>query len=718
MGDSGHGSGYTKFQYPLLLAANYYGDPILKGEMMEQGVASVIRSEPVLFLLINDPGLEAKAHDDMPLTRNMGGPLPSMQIRTGWNIGLASNSVIVDLWGAHTHFNNHDHLDAGSFQIYYRGALAHDPGVYGGGSYGCDYDWAYNKRTISHNAMLVYDPDEDCGTKGNDGGQRLPNGGSEPATFKIINTPEHRNGQMVASGFGPNDQAPLYDYMQVDLAQGYSKKVEAYTRTFVFLNLDRPANPGALIVLDRIQSAKPEFKKYWLIHTPEKPTTGDASIDIRRTDGMYSGRLYVSALLPKKPKMEIVGGIGQEVDVMGKRYELPMPKAEAPGWRVQISPATSEKRDTFLNVLQILDAEGADLLPVTQTESDACFAVAIADRLVLLPKTDEALAGSFSFRVPTAAQVLATGLKASDWEIAPKGGSAKWHTTVSADAGTAFLMLEAGEYEMRPGSGGGAAPSHSEMRPKAETELQAVAIVDGTTVPMGAKIERVDGVAQIPLGRIAKAGGASVDMKGNTLKARFGDNELTARAGEKSFRVNDVVIDTEGAIVKRDGDFYGPPEAISQLLRMRFQDFPAMDEIGFYKPVAEERPALWIVKTRATGAESLNPPLLAQDGDFGSVWSSNADRVDYEMDLGTPQTVGCVSVAWYHGKDRQEFFSIEVSDDGKQWHSVWSGKSSGKSEVYEDYTFDPVKTRHVRLVCRGNSTSKWNSIRELRVREK
>ena len=109
---------------------------------------------------------------------------------------------------------------------------------------------------------------------------------------------------------------------------------------------------------------------------------------------------------------------------------------------------------------------------------------------------------------------------------------------------------------------------------------------------------------------------------------------------------------------------------------------------------------------------------MAQDGDFGSIWSCSADRVDLEMDLGDPQSVSCVSVAWSHGNARKEFFSIEVSDDGKTWRQVWSGTSSGTVEGFEDYTFDSVKTRYVRLVCRGNSKSRWNSIRELRVREK
>ena len=43
-------------------------------------------------------------------------------------------------------FTNHDHLDAGHFQIYYKGILANDSGSYN--SYGSAHDRGYYKRSV------------------------------------------------------------------------------------------------------------------------------------------------------------------------------------------------------------------------------------------------------------------------------------------------------------------------------------------------------------------------------------------------------------------------------------------------------------------------------------------------------------------------------------------------------------------------------------------
>lgn len=77
-------------------------------------------------------------------------------------------------------FANHHHLDAGHFQLYYKGILANDSGRYQG--YGTDQDMAYNKRSIAHNTITVYDPNEVGGyynMKTNDGGQEVKEGGGE-----------------------------------------------------------------------------------------------------------------------------------------------------------------------------------------------------------------------------------------------------------------------------------------------------------------------------------------------------------------------------------------------------------------------------------------------------------------------------------------------------------------------------------------------------------
>ena len=107
-----------------LLAYAYTRDPVIKGDFVRQG----FRADPLMILLLNDPELPAqKSLDSLPLTLDFGPILGSMVARTGWNLGRNLADVVVEMKGGGYHFGNHQHSDAGSFQIYYRGLQAVDP---------------------------------------------------------------------------------------------------------------------------------------------------------------------------------------------------------------------------------------------------------------------------------------------------------------------------------------------------------------------------------------------------------------------------------------------------------------------------------------------------------------------------------------------------------------------------------------------------------------
>ena len=133
-----------------------------------------------------------------------------MVARTGWG----EDAVIAEMKINEYNFVNHQHLDAGAFQIYYKGALAIDSGLYSGssGEYGSPHCRNYYWRTIAHNCLLVHDPEEKFGRRGygNDGGQRLPNGRCEPRNLDVLLAPEngYRTGKVLAHGFGPDPQTP------------------------------------------------------------------------------------------------------------------------------------------------------------------------------------------------------------------------------------------------------------------------------------------------------------------------------------------------------------------------------------------------------------------------------------------------------------------------------------------------------------------------------
>ena len=53
--------------------------------------------------------------------------------------------------------------------------------------------------------------------------------------------------------------------------------------------------------------------------------------------------------------------------------------------------------------------------------------------------------------------------------------------------------------------------------------------------------------------------------------------------------------------------------------------------------------------------------------------------------------------------------------DGKEWKTVYDGISSGKINGFETYSFTPVNTRFVRILCFGNNMTTWNSIMEVSI---
>jgi heparin/heparan-sulfate lyase len=350
-----------------MLTASYYGDSAL--DYFFVNAKDFARTEPIEQILFWDPNLEPK-EPSLPLARFFGFPLSATIARTSWD----ANAAIVEMKMQDYQFNNHQHLDAGSFQIFYRGPLAIDSGLYA--TYGTDHDTNYLKRTIAHNAMLVFDPEEKFrrGQAANDGGQRWPANGSEPVTLDAL----LNNGYQIAKVTRQETSADT-STLEGDLSKAYSDKVVSYRRGFVYVNLHDPKRPAALVVYDHITTAKPEFKKTWLLHSIDEPQAKDAITVIRQN----GGKLVNQTLEPKEFQIVKVGGPGHEFEFGGQNHppnRPPKPEDEAGSWRIELSPAKPVASDDFLNVIQIMD-DGVDPLPVTRTKEG----IRIGSRTIALP---------------------------------------------------------------------------------------------------------------------------------------------------------------------------------------------------------------------------------------------------------------------------------------------------------------------------------------------
>ena len=434
-----------------LLSYAYSDDPVIKRDFERQGG---LPAEPIMVLLLNDPDLKAAENfDSLPLTLDFGPVLGSMVARTGWNMGPGVSDVVVEMKGGGYHFGNHQHADAGSFQIYYRGLQAADLGQYH--FYGTPYDFNFCKRSISHCMMLAVDPEEEfIRNTVNDGGARFIQ--SCPTTpDQALSDPTFANGDVLTADFGPSPQRPFYSTFSVNLTSAYSRKIVDYVRTFCFLNLDNEQTPAALIVLDNMTTARPEFRKYWQVNTLNPPETTDDGVILRNSDADRSGKVVLRMLRPGVDERDLQVMSGEEANsVFGQFFTPPKPdRPEANGHRVMFSPAKKRSNDVFLTVMTMCD-EQEEQLPVDLVELPEAFVVTLADRVVVLSRTGKLLKQTLQVEVggDGSCQLLLTGLAPGDWSIRNRDGIVSYNAHVDARRNTAFFVVPGGQYTVQPGA--------------------------------------------------------------------------------------------------------------------------------------------------------------------------------------------------------------------------------------------------------------------------
>jgi heparin/heparan-sulfate lyase len=308
----------------------------------------------------------------------------------------------------------HQHLDRNHFTIYHRGHLAIDSGA--------DYTESesphylnYYRRTVAHNTMLIFDPNEhffwseNLMEAANDGGQRLDSSRfwntvrSQDDWEKTRDLWDLGRLKFVDSADGTSSQLS-YHYALGDATRAYSPhKLRAFTRQLLYLPF-----MNVLLVFDRVVSADPSFRKTWLLHGVNMPWvdgTGTPSSNgeeifgnagqFRLQDG--EGELLVHTLLPENHVTARRGGAGHEFWApgnanggawgTGRNWPLepaqggPLPddpvelamwkkfygddvksiersnhRNVVPGsWRVEVSPSEPRLEDHFLHLFEIND---------------------------------------------------------------------------------------------------------------------------------------------------------------------------------------------------------------------------------------------------------------------------------------------------------------------------------------------------------------------------
>ena len=443
----------------MLISSYYWQDEYLKEEFNRNFNAwrefgdSHDGMTPVEFICFFDADLGVKSSSSLPLTRYFPSPKGAMFARTGFNYGMDSNDVVAYMNLEEYNFSNHDHLDAGHFQIYYKGILANDAGSYV--SYGSAHDRGYYKRSVAHNTMAVRNPSSPVTFQGYttyDGGQRAGRNGAD-AGADVFETDDYRFGEILGHEFGKDKKTPDYSYLAGNLTRAYnSDTVENYERSFMFYNLKDYKHPAAMIVFDRITSVKSSYKKAWLLNGPSLPAiSGNRTVFVNNENG-YNGKMTVDTLLPESIDIVTIGGEGQEAYVAGTNYSANVTlnsslSHEAQGYRIEISPTQNLKKDLFLNVIQVGDADSStNAYTPTLIQNNSCVGTILDDTVTIFKPDYGRSNKTVSFTLPSGNYKIAVcDNVAGEWSVIKDGND---FLTVSAkkNGGVLYFNGTGGTY--------------------------------------------------------------------------------------------------------------------------------------------------------------------------------------------------------------------------------------------------------------------------------
>lgn len=766
------GAYYVGEMGPLFSTSVRYNDPYLKYEMYKMkknGIEDAGESEGntiVEFLIYNDPSLDPESYDSLPLTMYGGEGHNMLTARTGWDEGMDSNTMIVSMKGGGRYRGDHQHLDAGTFTIYYKGLLALDAGEYQGlpfydenGKYvtnthfGSDHQKDYMQRTIAHNCILVYDPDEVMpgsrpgGT--NDGGQvKARNiGENDSKTYEEATSDDRIHATRIGVDYGPDMNEPAYSYIKTDITNAYCEKMKNYERTMLFFNFFDDVYPGALIVLDKVESSNPEFKKTWLLHSQEEPEIIGNSQIIKRTEFGYNGRLINNTLLPQAEDLNVekIGGEGKEYWVDGKNATaVTVIKGDESGkWRIEVSPKTKKDKDYFLNVIQVSDNNDTiNPLLVKQYENESHYGVQIKDRVAYLSKEEEQTYNDVKVHIEGEGKEeykwVVDGLRYGRWKITDNSGNTVAYSDVTKEGGIAYFEAPAGYYTLKRERGFNNIPSKDfnflnamgEVNPK-EIKLSYNTMYQYLTEEN--KIEKINGQIYLPFEKMLSIMDSEYkfSVKDNKIDVVFEDNEYTFLLNEnkvlKKFQYSDIIDEKEITYkpLFANNKYYIHSSVLTDIFQKSYYFDTVADIVWISNPYerakdflldSNEKNRINIKDATGTDFYYAYKPYMAHDGDIGSMAGTNTLGGTLTYEFKEEEFLDHVSIFWNSGSSRDYNYEFYVSTDGVNYEPAASG-NTGFTQGYVDYPIGK-RAKYFKMVSNGNTINDWFVIKEMKFYNK
>ncbi|MDR9746023.1 discoidin domain-containing protein [Paenibacillus taichungensis] len=143
----------------------------------------------------------------------------------------------------------------------------------------------------------------------------------------------------------------------------------------------------------------------------------------------------------------------------------------------------------------------------------------------------------------------------------------------------------------------------------------------------------------------------------------------------------------------------------------------AQEKFEVKEPMVEPEGPFAVVTKVTASADDGNLPIHTIDRDPDSRWSADGKGQYLQLELEQQTQVGQVSIQFYNGHTRSNYFDLEISTDGINYQKVLSNVASKKQAAYETFEFEPIQAKFIRYIGQGNESNTWNSIIEFWVHE-
>ncbi|MBO4283109.1 MAG: heparinase II/III family protein [Clostridia bacterium] len=407
-----------------------------------------MRASVAEYLICSSSGVKkaSSRHQDMPLILYNGGWLGQIIARDAWD---STQAAVLMKIGRRT-AGNHDHADAGQFQIWYKGMLAGDTGSYD--SYNDNHFKNYHQATVAHNCILIdNEGQKQPGETGN-----FNNGGSSA----WLTGDTYQTGSVMGKRYDYSDSketTPAYAYIAGDLTPAYSNtgKVSSYNRRMltVFDTADEDEELY-FFVYDSITTTSASCQKKFLLHVPTNPTIKGNKVTVVNEQG---AKLVLQSVFGGDTITKVGGVVysGGNYDPMASsNYKLHGTQianentSDDGFWgRVEIKPATGSKKSELLNVIYVCDENDEINLTAQAISSSKVKGAVLGNTAAVFVSSSTPLSSSHSFSVPGSGtkKYYISGVANGSWTVKRNGTTVG---TYQAEGGLLVFTAQTGTIEL------------------------------------------------------------------------------------------------------------------------------------------------------------------------------------------------------------------------------------------------------------------------------